>query len=252
MKKSPYTDGQAKALLYQAWLDSATCYLQSDYVSESVDASVTFFSDDKAPKTLRVAFRGTVDTNIKDLLNDGDILPVLWEDIIVHQGFAASVDSLWKTIKKTITQFKPDNIIFEGHSRGASIALLAAWRFRKEYAGLGIKAIAAVLEPARCVAWSSLDNFNRVFFDQDPFSVLWTRNDEDIITHIPLFFGGYGHVDGKFQLGHRMYWWTAFGGKKWAHMLPNLINSIEKLNGDVNIDPIVVSDILEELDKQKH
>ncbi len=249
MKKSPLSAAQAYPILFQAWKDSATTYLKSDYVGESVDASVTFFSDESDPKTLRVAFRGTVDTNIKDLLNDGDILPVLWEDIIVHQGFAASVDALWKAIKAKVAAVQPTTIIFEGHSRGASIGLLAAWRFRKEYSGLGIKSVVAVLEPARCVAWSSLDDFNKVFYGKDPLSVIWTRNDQDIITHIPLLFGGYGHVDGKFQLGNKANWLTAFGGKKWAHMIPSLIRSLRKLIGSSDLSD--VQPLLIELAKLK-
>jgi hypothetical protein len=56
----------------------------------------------------------------------------------------------------------------------------------------------------------------------------WTRNDQDVITHLAPWFWNYFHVGVMTQLGNPRTWKTAVAGGDWAHLLSNISKNIAK------------------------
>jgi len=217
-----------QAQLIQSIDDSNLAYDQPDFIDEGTHSAVRFIQDPAVPNVLRISFRGTIPTDKKNLWDDLDFDQVSWKGLKAHHGFSRCVDALLPIVQKRIQEFMLTSpigpqIILEGHSLGAALAILTLWviKFSAPLVDLRVFAV----EPPRSMGRASSHLYNSMLKDK----VTWTRNEQDVITHAPLSDWGYRHVGHKIQLGSRWNWWTAFFGKKWAHLLPQVKVNLLKL-----------------------
>ncbi len=140
-----------------------------------------------------VAFRGTlpIDTSnwdnfidsIKDWADDAEavFVSVPYAPGSVHQGFSASLESLWSSVaaavraQLTTTPLLP--VVVTGHSKGGALATLAAIRLRSE----------AVGTPADVYTYGSPRVGNTPFSTSyDKLISQWRfENDSDLVPHLP-------------------------------------------------------------------
>jgi pimeloyl-ACP methyl ester carboxylesterase len=137
-----------------------------------------------------VAFRGTQSGDWGDLFDDVRFLPVTWDVGHVHQGFASAFLVISAQLEAALAALPASlPVWFTGHSLGAAVATLAAWRHRARPGGI-------------CTIGSPLVG-NGVFageFDTalEPHSLRFV-NDHDVVTRVPpppfaLLHGRYTHV----------------------------------------------------------
>jgi hypothetical protein len=138
-----------------------------------------------------VAFRGTLPINtadwddfiesVKDWVEDGkaELVKVPYASGLVHQGFSASLDSLWSGLVAAVRQLVPTQlpVVVTGHSKGGALATLAAMRLRSE----GVTTPDAVY------------TFGSPRVGDTPFTTAYNavisqwrfENDDDLVPHLP-------------------------------------------------------------------
>ena len=136
-----------------------------------------------------VAFRGTQADDWTDILSDGDWIPEKWDIGHVHRGFAKAFEAAWPALQDWLKQLPSGcPTWFTGHSLGAALATLAAWRAD----GAGICTFGSPLVGNQVFAGM----FNSRFSDRS----LRYVNDFDVVTRVPpeefaFPFGRFTHVD---------------------------------------------------------
>jgi pimeloyl-ACP methyl ester carboxylesterase len=79
-----------------------------------------------------VAFRGTQADQWQDVFSDLRWKPASWDVGHVHSGFAEALDVVWNQVKSRLDALPAGcEVWFTGHSLGAALATLAAWRFER-------------------------------------------------------------------------------------------------------------------------
>ncbi len=136
-----------------------------------------------------IAFRGTetpynanMETVIDDWTNDGNAQPVIDPQLgTVHSGFLAALNNLWPPIQKELNDLRSSGrlanarIFVTGHSKGGSLAQLAAVRLKYDgYTVEGIYTFAA--------ARAGAADFAKQF---DQFASWRFENQGDIVPHLP-------------------------------------------------------------------
>jgi triacylglycerol lipase len=138
-----------------------------------------------------VAFRGTQPDDWSDILDDACFAPVAWDAGHVHQGFARRFANITPRLQPVLDRLGPTcRVWFTGHSLGAAVATLAAFRHRN-LAG-GVYTFGSPLVGNSVFAGTSGAALG-------PTSTRYV-NDHDLVTRVPpepfaLPFGLYTHVD---------------------------------------------------------
>jgi triacylglycerol lipase len=136
---------------------------------------------------LVIACRGTQPTEFNDIKADLKALPVMAETVSrVHRGFKAEVDELWPMICDDMvrTQNRNKKVWFCGHSLGAAMATIMASR---------CMFYASVPDPEELYTYGSPRVGWRTYVKS--LGVLHHRwkNNNDIVTTVPLALMGYVH-----------------------------------------------------------
>jgi len=137
-----------------------------------------------------VAFRGTQPDQWADIIADGRYLPITWQGVTVHRGFAAALDSVWDPLTAKLAALPAAaRVWFTGHSLGAALATLAAYRLTRESA---VYTFGSPLVGNEVFAGL----FNARFSNRAMRYV----NDHDVVTRVPpeefaVPHGRYTHVD---------------------------------------------------------
>lgn len=134
-------------------------------------------------KLALLAFRGTETQEWTDLATDADFKPIPWSKARgnVHQGFAASILSLWPEVEGWLNKEVGGraSLLIAGHSLGAAMATLAA----------------SVFKPSTLVTIGSPrvgdEGFAQCFTGVDIVRVV---NCCDLVTHLPPETPWYTHV----------------------------------------------------------
>jgi triacylglycerol lipase len=138
-----------------------------------------------------VSFRGTQPEDWSDLFDDALYLTKPWDTGHVHAGFARRLDALDGEIRPFLDDLPGGCLVwFTGHSLGAAVATLAAYRYRTRAGGVytfGSPLVGNGLFSATVSATFSERSYRYV-------------NDHDIVTRVPSppFAkpnGLYTHVD---------------------------------------------------------
>ena len=137
-----------------------------------------------------VAFRGTQPDQWRDLFSDARWFPKGWDAGHVHGGFAEAFEVIWPKLKDLLDHLAPKcRVWFTGHSLGAALATLAAYRCAST---AGVCTFGSPLVGNQSFAGS----FNTKLPDRS----LRYVNDHDVVTRVPpeefaFPFGRYAHVD---------------------------------------------------------
>jgi triacylglycerol lipase len=134
-----------------------------------------------------VTCRGTQPTQFEDIKADLEALPVIAETMSrVHRGFKKEVDELWPMVSKDI-QTKANlekDLWFCGHSLGAAMATIMASRALHDESLQNPVEIYTYGSPR--VGWNGYCDAILVPHNR------W-RNNNDIVTTVPLLIMGYRH-----------------------------------------------------------
>jgi triacylglycerol lipase len=143
-----------------------------------------------------VAFRGTQPDRLKDIFADAEWFPRAWDIGHVHRGFARALNAVWPMLEPRLDALHAGRPVwFTGHSLGAALATLAAYRValeKPEIVVAGAYTFGSPLVGNQVFA----AHFNAVFVDRSCRYV----NHSDIVTRVPpetcaFPFGRYTHVD---------------------------------------------------------
>ncbi len=177
-----------------------------------------------------VAFRGTVESDVSDWLNDADCEMVGIGDFrLVHAGFLNSLNALYPLFKASLTE--DGDFIFTGHSKGGPLAGLMAHR-----CAINDDLIVTFGSPKWCNQaladeWAEENGYYR--FENGP----------DIVPHLPEL-PGYVHVgqtcwldplgnlitdDSENAYRELNFFGAMPSGQVEAHLLPNYLNALQKL-----------------------
>ena len=136
---------------------------------------------------LVIACRGTEPTQFNDIAADLRAIPVVAETISrVHKGFKAEVDDLWPMICEDITRKAnlEKNLWICGHSLGAAMATIIASRALHDDNLQNPKELFTYGSPK--VGWTG-------YYDSIAVPNFRWRNNNDIVTTVPLAIMGYKH-----------------------------------------------------------
>lgn len=139
---------------------------------------------------LVIACRGTQPTEFNDIKADLKAMPVLAETVSrVHRGFKAEVDELWPMVLEDLqrTRNQGKKIWFCGHSLGAAMATIMASRCHLYPDIAPVEELYTYGSPR--VGWRTYCKSLGVVHHR------W-RNNNDIVTKVPLMIMGYIH-DGQ-------------------------------------------------------
>ena len=137
-----------------------------------------------------VAFRGTQPDDWSDLFDIARFFPVAWDVGHVHGGFAEALEAVWRPLEAALDSLPGGcPVWFTGHSLGAALASLAAFRRRSQAGGLYTFGSPRVGDGVFAAA------LDRTF---DRRSIRYV-NDHDVVTHVPperfaLPIGLYTHL----------------------------------------------------------
>ena len=171
-------------------------------------------------RKLIVAFRGTLLTNIENLITDARITRCDFDGLgRAHRGFVEALNSLWPDLKRELDRRSEGRqVFFTGHSLGAALATLAAARWGR---------------PSQLYHFGSPRVGDRTFGENFP-KIPHFRfvHDHDVVTQLPPPLG-YHHVgrvchlrrDGTLQDGTPL--WDRVKDNL-TDRLPSLINRIRK------------------------
>jgi hypothetical protein len=137
-----------------------------------------------------VTFRGTQSDAWKDLFSDVLLKAVPWDVGHVHQGFGKALESVWTPLEAALNILTDRPVWFTGHSLGAALASLAAFRRGKYAAGVYTFGLPRVGNGVFA------GSFDGLFVERSMRYV----NDHDVVTHVPsaiLAFphGRYTHIN---------------------------------------------------------
>jgi triacylglycerol lipase len=138
-----------------------------------------------------VTFRGTQADDWSDIFDDVRFATRKWDAGHVHEGFARRLETVRTELERLLNGLQPGcRVWFTGHSLGAAVATLAAYRYR-QVAG-GVYTFGSPLVGNGVFAGTFGGDF-------DARSMRYT-NDHDIVTRVPpepfaLPHGLYSHVD---------------------------------------------------------
>jgi hypothetical protein len=144
-----------------------------------------------SPRVAIVAFRGTQPDDWQDIFDDACYVTTAWDAGHVHRGFARRLETLDEEIRRFIDRLPNGcRIWFTGHSLGAAVATLAAYRYGARAGGV-------------CTFGSPLVGnavFGTTFAAALGHRSLRYVNDHDIVTRVPpppfaMPNGSYTHVD---------------------------------------------------------
>ena len=134
-----------------------------------------------------IACRGTQPTQFNDIAADLKAMPVNSDTVgRVHHGFKCEVDELWPMVLEDITRKvnKDNSLWFTGHSLGAAMATVMASRAWYESSIQNPKELYTYGSPR--VGWRKFVNTLAVPHHR------W-KNNNDIVTTVPLWLMGYKH-----------------------------------------------------------
>lgn len=174
------------------------------------------------PGTLTIAFRGTEPDKIKDLATDAKFRkePVSEAEGVgeVHRGFRAAMTPVWDEVLEIIEENAFKQLFLTGHSLGGALAMLCAGRAVQ--ANHKVAALHTYGQPR-----TGDKEFARWLWKQVPEYYRW-RNNNDIVTRIPLGSFGYEHS------GYERYF-NRNGNLKeygeWMALLDRLLGRIDNL-----------------------
>ena len=185
-----------RSLLFAKLASIAYCNIKDakSQVKKLGFTTVEFYEKDGAQayrfmnKTdLVIACRGTEPTEFNDISADLKALPVMAETISrVHQGFKAEVDELWPAITEDINRKANlgKTLWFCGHSLGAAMATIMASRCMHDVELNDPVELYTFGSPR--VGWRGYVNSLGVEHHR------W-KNNNDIVTTVPLWIMGYVH-----------------------------------------------------------
>ena len=136
---------------------------------------------------LVIACRGTEPTEFNDISADLKALPVMAETISrVHQGFKAEVDELWPAITEDINRKANlgKTLWFCGHSLGAAMATIMASRCMHDV---------ELNDPVELYTYGSPRVGWRGYVKSLGVTHHRWKNNNDIVTTVPLWIMGYVH-----------------------------------------------------------
>ena len=185
-------------LVEASWLSysSSEAFIQSMYRTRAgmdavlLTASGTDVTVAWSREFAIVAFRGTQPDQWEDIYSDKQWVPRPWDAGHVHKGFAEALAVVWPKLADTLGQLGAGcRVWFTGHSLGAALATLAAYRLSST---AGVCTFGGPLVGNQMFAGA----FNTRFNDAS----LRYVNDYDIVTRVPpeefaFPFGRYTHVD---------------------------------------------------------
>jgi triacylglycerol lipase len=122
-----------------------------------------------------VAFRGTQPKDWRDIFDDIRFAPVPFDVGHIHLGFGEAFARAADALAKALADVPDVPVWFTGHSLGAAIATLAAWRHRARVGGL-------------CTIGSPFvgeEDFARQFDAVHRSRSLRFVNDHDVVTRVP-------------------------------------------------------------------
>ena len=141
----------------------------------------------QSKEDLVIACRGTQPTEFGDIKADLQALPVIAETVSrVHKGFKREVDDLWPMICEDITRKAnlEKNLWVCGHSLGAAMATIIASRALHDDNLQNPKELFTYGSPK--VGWTG-------YCDSIAVPHFRWRNNNDIVTTVPLAIMGYKH-----------------------------------------------------------
>ena len=161
-----------------------------------------------------VAFRGTEKDDTQDALTDIDVIPCEESGCKVHRGFKLALDQVWAVVTAALERLRGRPVFFTGHSLGAALGSLAAWRWE---AG------------STLYTYGSPRVGNGSFRDQllaKTRRIYRVVNCQDAVSQVPLEGPDYTHVGEEkyFDRNHRLNnglsrlgrWWDGLLGQ-WGH-----------------------------------
>jgi hypothetical protein len=171
--------------------DIAAAYAKNtDLTAELVSVDDTDFTIASNAQVAIVAFRGTQPDRWVDIFSDVRWVPRAWDIGHVHHGFADAFEVAWPALQERLRRLPAGCAVwFTGHSLGAALATLAAWRVADT---AGVCTFGSPLVGNQVFA----GQFNTRFADRS----LRYVNDFDIVTRVPpepvaFPFGRFTHVD---------------------------------------------------------
>jgi triacylglycerol lipase len=145
-RELPFTPAPGQTSLHAWWLADAA--LLAYWPPEQVPATFAragfihtqFFSQGSTqcyvaskPDAAIVAFRGTEATHLEDALADAVAKLTPWDGPgLVHHGFLSALDAVWSPLSAHLVSLGARPVWFTGHSLGAALATLAAWRWLRQ------------------------------------------------------------------------------------------------------------------------
>ena len=185
-----------RSLLFAKLASIAYCNIKDakSQVKKLGFTTVEFYEKDGAQayrfmnKTdLVIACRGTEPTEFNDISADLKALPVMAETISrVHQGFKAEVDELWPAITEDINRKANlgKTLWFCGHSLGAAMATIMASRCMHDV---------ELNDPVELYTYGSPRVGWRGYVKSLGVTHHRWKNNNDIVTTVPLWIMGYVH-----------------------------------------------------------
>ena len=185
-----------RSLLFAKLASIAYCNIKDakSQVKKLGFTTVEFYEKDGAQayrfmnKTdLVIACRGTEPTEFNDISADLKALPVMAETISrVHQGFKAEVDELWPAITEDINRKANlgKTLWFCGHSLGAAMATIMASRCMHDV---------ELNDPVELYTFGSPRVGWRGYVKSLGVTHHRWKNNNDIVTTVPLWIMGYVH-----------------------------------------------------------
>jgi triacylglycerol lipase len=123
---------------------------------------------------LAVAFRGTQPDQWPDILTDANASQISWDAGRVHRGFAEALQQIRGPLDSTLARLGGGRSVwFCGHSLGAALATLAAYR----YGASGVCTLGSPRVGDR--------EFASAFNEKLAAQAFRYVNDEDVVTHVP-------------------------------------------------------------------
>ena len=163
-------------------------------------------------KELIISWRGTEPKEWKDITADLKFRKQLGNFGKVHRGFKGYVDKVWPKLKekvKTLTNGRWMKIYITGHSLGGAAATICTQRLEEDY------------HVTACYTYGAPRPGGYKFAFGFKTPVFRVRNNNDLVTKVPLAIMGYKHVGkmcyidtkGILRTG-RVGWTTLF--KNWV------------------------------------
>lgn len=159
-----------------------------------------------------VSFRGTEKQDVQDTLSDLEVTAVPEGGCLVHRGFKSALDQVWESVQSLLAERAKPSIFFTGHSLGAALATLAAFRW--------VQPAALSLFTFGSPRVGNTGFCNEVWRKTQGRSYRFVNND-DIVTLVPAPSASYDHVQREMyidsagrlnsELASKAHWRDAIG-----------------------------------------